>query len=897
LGQPTRSIVTRAIDESDRVRLTGETLPVANAANDRGRVADDFPLDHLLLQLRPPAEKEQELKQLIKEQLDAGSANYHKWLTPAEFRQEFSPAPEDVDAISRWLESHGFSVNVVYARTLDISGTAGQLREAFHTEIHHIEVRGEGHIANMSDPEVPAALAPLVVGFASLHDFRPQPLVHMVPSYTVTSGVPYRLAPADLATIYNFNPLFRVGITGVGQTIAFIEESDMINFSSHPNDWDTFVQTFGLSHYSGTLTEIHPQASDLVGFGNCNDPGVVSGPDVESSLDPEWAAAAAPGASLELASCADTNGTSGAYIALLNLIDPTYGSPPTIISISFASNEEGLANEIVANDYAQAVAEGIAIFAGSGDDGSSGIYGPPRAAYATDGIRVDGLASTPYNVAVGGTDFEDTFLHQNSVYWSSTNNALYGSAKSYIPEIPWNDSCASDLLAVNLGYRTTFGENGLCNATGLPQFSEILTTSGAGGGPSGCAVGLPSTSGVASGTCAGFPKPNWQSVPGNPNDGVRDIPDVSFFAAGGIWGHAYVMCFSDTSYTGLPCTGPPSTWALGGGTSNSTPVMAGVQALVNQKAGANQGFSAPVLYALAAKEYSGAGIVGCNSLLGKFAGDNCIFHNITQGNNDVPCLAGSPNCYAPSGQYGVLSLSGKFYEPAFQATPGWNFATGIGSVNVANLVNSWPSSSTAEPASMTIVSGTPQSSPVGTPFGAFFLDPLEVLVLDGAGKPVNGAVVTFTAPASGASVVWFSAGATTTATTNSQGIAMPNSPAANGVPGSYIVTASIGSLSANFSLTNTPAGIAPAITSPYQVTFIAGMPNSFAVTTTGSPTPFLSEIGPLPPGVEFTNDENGMGALTGNPPWWTRGTQFSITFKASNGVSPNAVQNFTLSVR
>ena len=865
--------------------------------NDRGRVADDLPLDHLLLQLRLPSEKQQELDQLIKEQLDAGSPNFHKWLTPAEFRQEFSVAPADVDAISGWLESHGFSVNVVYARTLDISGTAGQVREAFHTEIHHVEVRGEKHIANMSDPEVPAALAPVIAGFVSLNDFRPKPLAHLAPIYTVSGSVPYRLAPADLATIYNFSPLFEGGITGAGQTIALIEESNMINFSSHPNDWDTFVATFGLSHYGGSLAEIHPQAPDLVGFRNCNDPGVVSGPDVESSLDPEWATAAAPGAALELASCADTNGTSGAFIALLNLIDPTYGSPPQIISISFAGNEEDQAESVLAAYYQQAVSEGIAIFAGSGDDGSSGIYGPPRAAYATNGIRVSGLASTPYNVAVGGTDFEDTFLHQNSLYWNSTNNAAYGSAKSYIPEIPWNDSCASNLLAAYLDYRTTFGEEGLCNATGLSQFNEILTTSGAGGGPSGCAVGLPSMPGVASGTCAGFPKPAWQSVPGNPSDGVRDIPDVSFFAAGGIWGHAYVMCFSDTSYGGLPCTGLPSSWALGGGTSNSTPIMAGVQALVNQKTGANQGFSAPVLYSLAAREYSGAGIVACNSLLGRFVGGNCIFRNITQGNNDVPCLRGSPNCYAPSGQYGVLSLSTGSYAPAFQATPGWNFATGLGSVNVANLVNNWPRPSTAAPASLTIIGGTPQSAPVGVPYGGFFLDPLQVLVLDGSGRPVDGAVVTFTAPSSGASVVWYAAGATTTATTNSQGIAMPVSPAANSIAGSYIVTASVGSRSANFSLTNTAAAVPPAITSTNQVTFQAGNHNSFTVTTTGSPTPFLSQIGLLPPGVTFTNNENGLGVLSGNPARWTKGTQFRLTFNASNGVSPNATQSFTLRVQ
>jgi hypothetical protein len=127
--------------------------------------------------------------------------------------------------------------------------------------------------------------------------------------------------------------------------------------------------------------------------------------------------------------------------------------------------------------------------------------------------------------------------------------------------------------------------------------------------------------------------------------------------------------------------------------------MAGFQALVNQKSGERQGNPNPVYYSLAAKEYGTSGDSSCNSTLGNTAGSSCIFYDVTQGDMTVPCVG--PDCYQPSGNYGVLSTSTSSCEPtnetdgdcgAYIATTGWDFATGIGSVNVTNLANSWPSS-------------------------------------------------------------------------------------------------------------------------------------------------------------------------------------------------------------
>jgi subtilase family serine protease len=230
----------------------------------------------------------------------------------------------------------------------------------------------------------------------------------------------------------------------------------------------------------------------------------------------------------------------------------------------------------------------------------------------------------------------------------------------------------------------TYGSKGFCNTNVGAGF---LTTASGSGGPSGCATGAASTSGVVSGTCKGYAKPSWQSLVGVPNNGVRNIPDVSLFAANGVWGHYFVYCWSDTHNGGRACTGAPSGWSGAGGTSFSSPIMAGIQALVNQKHG-RQGNPNPVYYKLAATEYGASGSAACNSSKGNGVASTCIFHDVTLGDMDVNCT-GSHNCYLPSGANGVLSTSGTSYSKAYGTTTGWDFATGIGTVNANNLVNKW----------------------------------------------------------------------------------------------------------------------------------------------------------------------------------------------------------------
>ena len=296
-----RPVITERVSDANVVILHGNTRPEASALNDRGALAWDAPMEHMLLQLKRSPEQEAALNKFINELHTPGSPNYHQWITASEFGQRFGLAQQDLDAITSWLGLHGFTVNVVYpsGMMIDFSGKAGQVREAFGAEIHSLDVDGVRHFANMSDPKIPAALSPAVVGIVSLHDFSPRPMHKMRGEYTFTSGGStfQALVPADLATIYNLNPLFSGGISGQGQTVVVIEDTNVFTTA----DWTTFRSTFGLSSFtSGSFTQVHP--APPTGTNNCGNPGT-NGDDGEAILDAEYASAAAPSAAIELASC------------------------------------------------------------------------------------------------------------------------------------------------------------------------------------------------------------------------------------------------------------------------------------------------------------------------------------------------------------------------------------------------------------------------------------------------------------------------------------------------------------------------------------------------------------------------------------------------------------------
>ena len=783
-------LITQKVAEASLVRLAGNTRPEANAANNRGPVAPEFPMEHMLLQLRRPPEHEQALENYLNEVQDTKSPNYHHWLTAQQIGQQYGLPAQDLDAITGWLKSHGFIINKLYPSgvVIDFSGIAAGVSEAFHTEIHHLDVKGERHVANVSDPQIPAALAPAVVGVVSLNDFRPRPQYRSRPSYTynncsgtVAGGTCYAVVPADLATIYNLAPLFTGGTSGKGQTIVVAEDSDVYS----PSDWDTFRSTYGLSAFpAGSFTQEHP---------GCADPGIAAD-EAESILDAEWASAAAPSAAIVVASCMGTGATSGVLLAVENVLSS--GTPADVLSISYGEPESVIGatgNAFIESLYQQAAAEGVSVFVAAGDQGAAGAENPST--FESNGLSVSGYSSTPYNVAVGATDFGNEYAGSSSTYWSNTNGKYGGSALSYVPEIPWNDSCASGLIATFLGYSSTYGSGGLCNSSGASTYQLLDITAG-GGGPSGCATGS-----ATEGTCAGYAKPAWQSLLGIPNDGVRDLPDVSMFGADGVWGNSYVICDSDPADFGGGClTG----W---GGTSFGAPIMAGIQALVNQQTGSRQGNPNPVYYSLAAAE-AGYGTSGspCNSLLGNQAASSCIFYDVTEGDIDVPCI-GSHNCYVPSGTYGVLSISNSAFQPAYLAAPGWDFATGIGTLNAYNLAMGFPTSTATASATAT-TTGTATQTPTAT----------------------STATPTPTATATATPTATVTATASTTATVTA-------TPTATATPTSTATRTSTATASATATTTGS-ATRTPTATSTATLTPTA----TATATATATPTPSMGRI-------------------------------------------------------
>jgi subtilase family serine protease len=704
-----KPIITSPVDESQLVTLTGNTTPAAlSVQNDRGPVADSLTFDHLLLKLKRDPETEARFEKLIDEMHNQDSPEFHRWLTPQQLGERFGLASQDRETIQRWLEAHGFSVNRVYQNGLviDFAGTAGQIREAFHTEVHNLVLpNGEKHIANVRDPQIPAALALAVEGIASLHDFFPKSHAIQLGKVSYDSATRqwhprfnvkfqgetfHTVSPYDFATIYNVLPLWQRGFTGKGVTIALVEDSNLL----HESDWYAFRNVFGLKDFkAGNFKQVYP---------NCTNPGQ-NGDEIEAALDVEWASASAPDANIELSACANSRSTSGLDLAILNILDV---NPPGIISDSYGLCETITGHTEIAleNSEAQmATALGTTFFIAQGDTGADECS-PVEGFLSHLGINSGDNTASAYAVDVGGTDFmaqynSDVHGVPVSDYWRAANDPrTKASALSYIPEIPWNDGCTSELIysdPVFGGYTQSYGPTGFCNSKLGREFKFSV---GGSGGPSTCFTGKPSIPGVVSGTCQGNPKPSWQTgVPGIPNDGLRDQPDLSLFAADGVWGSFLVECMSDPNQFGAPCSAEnDALYEGGGGTSFASPAMAGIQALIDQKYG-RQGDTNYVYYALAASQFTKQGTKACNAsqTTGKLPAGSCIFNDVMAGDMVIPCgqnaKGNSHDCYEDGIKIiGELSTSTSASEPAYPATAGYDLATGLGSVNATSLFNAWP---------------------------------------------------------------------------------------------------------------------------------------------------------------------------------------------------------------
>lgn len=636
-------LVTQSVNDAQRTTLRGNVHPLARSEFDRGEAPAGLPLDRMLIVLKRSPQQEAALEQLIQDQQNAQSPEYHRWLTPEQFGERFGPAASDIGAVTQWLASKGLQVSGISKSGLfiEFSGSVSQVAQAFGTPIHSFVVNGQQHWANISDPTIPTALAPVVAGIDSLHNFEKQAqhvslgeysassqrLVSPKPAFTIdNTPAEYAVSPYDFAAIYDLFPLWNATptpINGAGQTIAIVGRSDI-----NAGDAKAMWSYFGLD---GTHA---PEPTLVVTYNGLN-PGKTED-EPEADIDTQWSGAVAPGATVNLVVSASTTSTDGVDLSALYIVDNNLA---TVMSESYGACEKSMGSsgvQFYGSLWEQAAAQGISVFVSSGDNGAAGCDDPD--APASSGLQVNGIASTPYNAAVGGTDFNQ--FNKWSTYWNSTNNSVTKqSAIGYIPETTWNDSCTNGVL-LSVGGSTDAETN--CNNS---AFASLLDSTGGSGGQS-----------------SSWLKPAWQT--GTSSDNARDLPDVSLFASNGFLNSYYLVCQSDAVSLSGCGYGDFSGF---GGTSISSPQFAGIMALINQKTGSAQGIPGLTLYKLAAQQAS-------------------AFHDIPAGSTiAMPCFSSTANCTTsrPGDAYGVLS--------GYSTAAGYDLATGLGSVDAANLVNDWQS--------------------------------------------------------------------------------------------------------------------------------------------------------------------------------------------------------------
>jgi subtilase family serine protease len=652
------------IDPTNVVELTGHVSPLARAQFDQGPV-EPSRMMHVTMLLLPTAAQNREMEKLIADQQNRKSPKYHQWLTSDEFGARFGVSQADLDKISAWLKAQGFKVTyVAHGRDyVSFDGNAGQVSNAFRTEIHTFDVNGKMHFANTRAPMIPAALSGIVGGFRGMHDFLPHSMIKHRPNYTITSGSNSFtfLAPGDLATIYDINPLYQATpkIDGTGQKIVIAGQTDI-----YLADLNDFRTNFGLSpitgctkNSNGVITACDSSNFQLVyactPVSDCI-PGVQADV-VEADLDIQWSGAVARGAKIIFVNSTSVD-TSASY-AIDNQLAP-------IISYSYGLCEAFSYAPPIATaelEYKKANTEGITFFAASGDSGAAECDGDLGTFPAQLGLSVSYPASSAYVTAVGGTELNEG----SGSYWNTGNGTDGGSAKTYIPEIAWNDT--TEVVQAGGSFAAT------------------------GGGPSNCVNGGNTTvQGYSFRVCnspgGGFPKPTWQ-VGVTPADSARDVPDISF--SGANENDPYIVCTPQS-------TGPNTVVSscangindsietynsLFGGTSASTPVAAGMAALLNQYLGTN-----------------GLGNIN-QQLYTVLYPDPTVFHDILAGSNPndqgtsdniVPCTGGDPT-FEPAALRcpGAAGVTGSF---GYSAGTGYDTVTGLGSLDINNFILAWAAS-------------------------------------------------------------------------------------------------------------------------------------------------------------------------------------------------------------
>ncbi|MGA7317691.1 MAG: protease pro-enzyme activation domain-containing protein, partial [Silvibacterium sp.] len=701
----------------ERTPLKGQTRPMARGAVDLGEVPASMSTGRMVLWLRRSAEQQAQLSQFLSHAQKPGSASYRHWMTPASYGATYGISDHDLTAVQQWLEANGLKVEQVSSarNAILFSGTAGSLASAFHTSIHSYIVDQQRHFANAADPEIPTALVPVISAVSPMNDFHAKPM-HVLstparydaasgrlrPALSVTNsigGYDLFVTPADASIIYDtpnqsFNPAATQTLDGTGVTIGILGYSALVMAD---------VQNFRTAFLpAGAASNLPQQILD----GGLN-PGVLDGNDaVESLLDVEIAGGLAPGAGINYYYAASSDLSDGLILAGLRALED---NKVNILSVSYGECEAylGLGGNLAWSElWQQAAAQGITVSVATGDSGSASCDADTQVTpvQATLGLSISGLASTPYNIAVGGTDFYSLATNFSTYVDTSTsgNYPYYATALSYIPENPWNDSS------------TVVGNSFLQNS---PAYVGIGDTDiiGGGGGLSSAATcpGYIDSEGACSQSLSGYPQPPFQTGFESINP-VRAMPDVALLSGNGFYGAAWVFCSDSTTDAAggvsTDCRVDSSGHLIDaenvgaiGGTSAAAPAFAGMLAMISQsQGGARLGQADAVLYNLA-QDYNPD-----PNNPGKYQRS---FHDIAIGNNSVYCATGSPDC-----------ASNNFLE-GYNATPFYDMASGLGSIDLSQLISLWTATNFVS-TSNTLAAGTSTDSLSGSAISVVHGTPL-----------------------------------------------------------------------------------------------------------------------------------------------------------------------------
>ncbi len=655
--------ITGPIDESVRVPIAHSHPPLAQAADDIGPVSGNLPLQGMALVFSRTPAQQAALDALVAGQQNPASPLYHRWITPDQYAAQFGAAQADINAAESWLQQQGFSIDGVSRNHVRIlfSGTAAQVASAFGVSLHNYRFTPAGaqtavtHFAPSADITLPAALSAAVMAVENLNDFRPHSHLRMRPPQALAqdatqahftssqSGSNY-LTPDDVDTIYDITPVTSSGYNGSGETISIVGQSAFVN-----SDLENFQNALGIPNKLPTVILVPNTGSSTIGDTSSDSD------EVESDIDLEYSEAIAQGADINFIYTGNSANSGGALEAIQYAVDNDLGN---IISSSYGSCEPGLGNPnyTTYNSYLQeAASQGQTVIAAAGDEGSTDCYGQYASSDTSQNeqLAVDFPGSSQYVTSVGGTEFPIADIAPGSSYFDTKSSSdIISSAKSYIPEEPWNDD-AGDL---------TLG------ATNPNPIS-------AGGG----------------GASIYTPIQTWQSqsgVPGIPsNSSFRMVPDLSFYAspsepdvaANNFYG-GYLFCSSDTNFTNITgsCTHGfrdqnDEYLTVAGGTSFAAPIFAGLVAILDQAKGYSVTGGSPT---------GGQGVIN-NELYSLAASStvyNSAFHDVTQVGSDL-----GNNCAAGTTWCGTGNDTTEYY-----AGTGYDEATGLGSIDFANLVSAWP---------------------------------------------------------------------------------------------------------------------------------------------------------------------------------------------------------------